>query len=167
MWRWIRSWPPWLWLPVYVGSLFVIMASQKPWLAAIAAVLILAAFAEAVRIALRREPGQERPAWAVWALAGVGVFYLLCGVAALTAGWQYGIAGLFAGIVPATAVAVIVATARRGTRGDDRRPTLGLDDRSPLGSTSEHSDAEGDPVAESRARRRRAQDALRGTSTRS
>jgi hypothetical protein len=63
----------------------------------------------------------------------------------------------------ATVRSKTVATGRGGARdvspaaSDDGFPGIGMDRESPLGDTSEHSDAEVDPVARSRARQRRAE----------
>jgi hypothetical protein len=74
----------------------------------------------------------------------------------------YGLAGLGAGVIPLTALSLLVATVRMKTverggaardptadAGDDPFPGIGMDDATPLGDTSEHSDAdEGAPVGD-------------------
>jgi hypothetical protein len=88
-------------------------------------------------------------------MAGLGLFYLAIGAGAATAGLEYGVAGLVAGTIPLTALALIVATTgqktveeegrRRDASGDpeeDSVPGIGLDDDTPLGDTPEHAGGE-------------------------
>ena len=98
-----------------------------------------------------------------WLLPAVAVFYLVTAAAAALSGGKledrYGrkhvIAALGVSIIPLTAVALIVASTRSKTAadddgrhetsaagGDDSFPAMGMDDATPLGDTSEHSDAE-------------------------
>src|SRR3954470_19308805 len=166
---WIRSWPPVLWLLVSLGSLFVVEASGRTWLSVTGIVLMVLAFGVAVYLAVSRRQGDARPPLIFWPLAAVVAFYALVALAASLSGWQYGAAAMLAALIPGTAVALLVATVRSRTRavGDrlvdastadsaDPVPAQGFDDSTPLGTTSEHSDAEGDPLAASRARRRAA-----------
>src|SRR3954468_8285025 len=164
---WIRRWPPVLWLLVSLGSLFVVEASGRTWLSVTGIVLMVVAFGLAVHLALSRRQGAARPPLVFWPLAAVGGLYALVALAASLSGWQYGAAALLAALIPGTAVALLAATVRSRTRavgdrlvdasaadGADPVPAQGFDDATPLGTTSEHSDAEGDPIAAARARRR-------------
>jgi hypothetical protein len=58
----------------------------------------------------------------------------------------YVLAAAAAALIPVTAAALIVATARKKAAADsdheDPFPGIGPDDDTPLGDTSEHSDAE-------------------------
>jgi hypothetical protein len=162
----VQRWPPILWLGIYLGSLFILVDSRAWWMYPIGAVGVLGAFIFAVRMATKPEPNRPLTRGTLLALAGVGIFYAICAVVASTAGWQYGLVAAVAGTLPGTAVALIVAGARRKTRaGDDRLldesrdrhddpyPAIGMDDETPVGTTTEHSDAEGDPAEASRRRR--------------
>lgn len=81
-------------------------------------------------------------------------FYLLVAAAAATAGPEYAVAGLLAGVVPLAGLCLLIALTRSKTResegrlqdesayrDDDLYPGLGMDDATPLGDTREHSDA--------------------------
>jgi hypothetical protein len=164
----MRMWPPLLWLPVFVGSLFVLLGATGPDpLLVIGAALIGVAFVAAVAIALRPSADDDpRPQTATVALVALGVFYLLCAIAAgVGVGWEYGLVALAAGAVPATAVAILVATMgpKDDADADDSLPGLGADAKTPLGDTSELSDAndlapepDSDPRFPQRDRRTRA-----------
>jgi hypothetical protein len=88
----------------------------------------------------------------------VVVFYVLVALAASTAGVEYGLVGVAAGVIPLSAVALLLATMRsrtaqlggrlRDDSGDpDENPThgLGMDDQTPLGDTPDHSDSFNEP----------------------
>src|SRR3954470_18095625 len=130
---------------------------------------MVVAFGLAVYLAVSRRQGDARPPLIFWPLAAVVGFYALVALAASLAGWEYGAAALLATLTPGTAVALLVAAVRSRTRADGDRlvdasaadsddplPAQGFDDSTPFGTTSEHSDAEGDPIAAARARRRSA-----------
>lgn len=87
-------------------------------------------------------------------LPATTAFYVLCAAAAI-AGGRYVLAALGAAVIPLTAAALLVATGRSKTVGSHARrqevdadaddatfPGIGMDDATPLGDTSEHSDAE-------------------------
>jgi hypothetical protein len=145
----LRRWPAWLWLPVYLGSVFVLMGSQKTPLLIAGAASILIALAGALRIALGREPRSPRRGRFVVAVCGLVALYVVCAVLAAPLGAKYAIAALLAGAIPTTAVAILIATARRATVEVDGRladrsvedrgpfPVLGLDDATGLGDSPE------------------------------
>ena len=83
----------------------------------------------------------------MWAIAGVVVFYVLVGLAASAAGVEYGLVGVAAGVIPLSAVALLLATMRsrtaesggrlRDDSGDpdqDPAPGLGMDDQTRWGA---------------------------------
>jgi hypothetical protein len=99
------------------------------------------------------------PATAVW--------YLINAAAGAIAGAKYVIVAIAAGIIPMTAAALVIATARVKTEGEGDRhidqtpegdsdpfPGVGMDDETPLGDTPEHSDAERVAKPEPRFQRR-------------
>jgi hypothetical protein len=90
-------------------------------------------------------------------MLGVTAFYVLCAIVAATAGPGYALAALAAGVIPLTALALLVASTRAKTADEDGRlqdrsaeahddpyPGIGMDDATPLGDTPEHSDADAD-----------------------
>src|SRR4051794_38842005 len=106
----MRRYPAFLWLPVYIGSLFILNGGNPGWgwvQLTIGGVLILAAAAAASYLALGPWPGRPRPKGMGWVFAGVLSFYAICAIAAgAFAGAGAGIATLLAGAVPLTAVAI-------------------------------------------------------------
>lgn len=107
----LRRLPAVLWLPVYVGSIFVSLAPTSATLLIVGLASLLLACCGALYLALRRE---------------------------------HPIAALLAGVIPTTAVAIVIATARAKIEESDGRPQdtnladdepfpgLGLDDATPL-----------------------------------
>jgi hypothetical protein len=168
--RWLRTWPPALWLFVYVGSLLVLMGSQRRDLGGIGLTCLLIALGIAVYLSARPEPGRPSARAAVPVLGGLAVFYIVCAIVASQAGSGYALAGLLAATVPMTAAAVMFATARRhtvaepdghqrdvSTEEDGAFPGIGFDDRSPLGDTPEvHDDLSPHDVPVGHPARRRA-----------
>jgi hypothetical protein len=88
----------------------------------------------------------------------VVVFYVLVGLAASAAGVEYGLVGVAAGVIPLSAVALLLATMRsrtaesvgrlRDDSGDpdeDPAPGLGMDDQTPPGDTPDHPDSFDEP----------------------
>jgi hypothetical protein len=154
----VRFWPPLLWLLVYVASELILLGSHRRW-AMLTAGLALAvlALASALWLALRRDSTHPLPGWFYLAIAGVAACYAVTAIAAGHLGLGWAIGALAAGTIPMTAVALLLASLRRktvrteaGARDasgdrDDPLPGIGLDEASPLGDTSEHSDAWGDP----------------------
>ena len=143
----MRRWPPLIWILIAVGSLFVTRGAVGEFNAGAligGALLILIGFALALYLALSKHTG-PRPRSAVFAVAGCAAIYIVLAAAASVAGSEYSLAALAAGVIPLTAVSLIVATVRlktaHGDADDDPVPGLSLDDETPLGDTSEHSDA--------------------------
>jgi hypothetical protein len=136
----MRRWPPLLWLPVYVASELILLGSHHRWDLLIPGIaLSLVAFAMALRLALARDQGRPRPRWYFWAVGGVGAYYVVSAVAAgILSGGKYAVAAILAGVVPMTAVALALATARLADETDG--PSIGLDDESPFGDTPEHAE---------------------------
>ena len=148
--RWLNTWPPALWLAVYIGSLLVLMGSQRADLGVVGIALVLIAFGGATYLAVRPSPGNPPPRGFAALMAGLGAFYLISAAAAAVLGPEYALAALLAGTVPATAAALTYATARRKTRlredghledlsveGDSPFPGVGMDDETPLGDSPE------------------------------
>jgi hypothetical protein len=153
----MRAWPPLVWPLMSFASLLILMG-LGPWepAALIAGVaLAIVVFAAAVRLALARSEDRRRTRMAAQAVSGVLVaFYLACAAAAALAGAPYALAAVFAGTIPISTALLVVATARLKTAEEDGRlrelsaeghedpaPGIGMDADSPLGDTSQHSDA--------------------------
>jgi hypothetical protein len=153
----MRRWPPLLWVLMYVASLFILIGGtgdgRPPFLIA-GGVIALIVCAMSVWLATRR--AADRPGHRVfdWALAGVALFYTAVAIAAGAAGPEYALAGIAAGIIPLTATALLVATARSKTTKQDGRlrdasadaaadpfPGVGIDEGTELGETPQYSDA--------------------------
>jgi hypothetical protein len=112
----LRRLPAVLWLPVYLGSIFVLIGTHKRNLLIVGLASLLLACCGALYLALHRE---------------------------------HAIAALLAGVIPTTAVAIVIATARAKIEESDGRPQdtnladdeplpgLGLDDATPLGDHPE------------------------------
>jgi hypothetical protein len=152
----LRVWPAALWVLVFVGSELVLNGAHGNRDAAQVAVgigLVSTAFVVGVYLAVHRWP-HGRPALVSWSLAGVGLFYVACAAAAgLAGGIGYAVAALLAGLIPMTAVALVLATVRDKTQtspqgkedlsaaeGDDSTAGIGMDDETPLGATAETHD---------------------------
>jgi hypothetical protein len=146
-------------VPVYIASELILLGSHRRWyMLAAGGLLCLLAFAGGLRYAVGSSREHPRPRWFYWAIGGVAICYA---IVAIVAGAELGpvwAAGAFgAGIIPMTAVTLLLASARSKTvstksgltdvSGDseDVTPGIGLDDRSPLGETTEHSNAMNDP----------------------
>jgi hypothetical protein len=92
-----------------------------------------------------QSPRGHPPATGVsWLLPVIAVFFVIAAAAGALAGGKYVIAAVGVSLIPLTAIALIAATTRAKTAGDDDDvlPGMGMDDETPLGDTSEHSDAE-------------------------
>jgi hypothetical protein len=169
----MSRWPPIVWLMVAVGSLFLLIGYNGaevnvPGLI-LGGLLIVAAVGLSFAMAFGRWGHRPRATGVAWLIPATAVFYLLCAAVAVIAGGSYAIAAITAGMIPLTAVTLLTATVRAKTAGDDdaRRetaagehgdpfPGIGLDDDTPLGDTSEHSDAERGGEPDRRFARRRA-----------
>ena len=99
---------------------------------------------------LRRFPaGRPRRSRFIAVLGAIGAFYVVAAVLAAPLGAQYAIAALLAGVIPTTAVAIVIATARAKSEASDGRlrdtsladdepfPGLGIYDATPLGDHPE------------------------------
>jgi hypothetical protein len=152
MWRALNRWPPLVWLLVYVGSVLVLMGSQRSDFLGVGLALILVALGVAVHLAVRAEPRRPRPTIVAAALGGVAAWYVVAAIAAAPLGPDYALAALLAGAIPMTATALWLATARRMTVEEDGAlrsdpaeengplPAIGMDDATPLGDTPEAHD---------------------------
>jgi hypothetical protein len=155
--RWLQRWPPVLWIGVYVASLLILIGGRGKWtVLAVGGAIALAACGTGVHLAVRRRPDLPRPGWFAWAIGGVALFYVICAaVATATMGVIYGVAALMAGVIPMTAVALLLATMRTRTAQtadggmrdtsaadhEDPFPGIGMDDRTAVGDTPEHAGA--------------------------
>jgi hypothetical protein len=149
----MRRYPAFLWLPVYVGSIFILNGGNPGWgwiQLTIGGILIAGAAAAATYLALGPWPGRPAPEGMRWVFVGVTSFYAICAIAAgAFAGPGAGLATLLAGAIPLTAVAIWVAHARAKTAGSDASrfrdavaedhedpiPGMGFDASRPLGDT--------------------------------
>ena len=150
MTRWLNTWPPAVWLAVYVSSLLVLMGSQRAELGVVGLGILLIAFGVAIYLAIRPMPGRPPPRGFAPLLAGLAAFYGISAIAAAESGPQYAVAALLAGTVPGTAAVLTYATGRRKTRlredgrvedlsveDDSPFPGVGFDDATPLGDSPE------------------------------
>jgi membrane-bound ClpP family serine protease len=155
----MTRWPPILWLCISVGSLLLLVgwngADLNPVALALGIVLIVAGAFGSLWLAFGRWGDRPQVGGLAWLLPATVAFYVLCAIAASIAGSQYGIVAIVAGLIPFTAVTLLTATARAKTVGqddgqrdvapaaaDDPLPGIGGDDGTPVGDTSEHSNAE-------------------------
>jgi hypothetical protein len=142
-----------------VASELILLGSHRRWyLLGAGAALMLLAFGVSLYLSLRGNNERPRPRWFFWAIGGVAMCYLVvAGTAWVVLGPTWALAAFAAGIIPMTAVSLLLATVRAKTAGtssglrdvsgdaSDPLPGMGLDDQSPFGETSEHSDALYDP----------------------
>jgi hypothetical protein len=162
----LNRWPPILWPTISLASLLILMGLGGKWNPDTffpGAALALIAFGIAVYLAASPKGPGPVPSWFKWGMLGLAGWYVLNALAALAVGPTYVLAALGAGLIPMTAFALTVATARRKTRGEqgdaadvsgatgDPYPGVGMDDETPLGDTPEHSEApEGKPAHQRR-----------------
>src|SRR3954451_8604324 len=169
--RLVDQWPAGIFVLMSLASLFILRGGSGHWRPALliaGIVLALITFGLALYLALRPLPGREgRNPKVLWPLAALGLWYLALAVAASAAGPGYAVAGLFAGLIPLSGLALMIAVARRKTAvtadgrrvdisadaGDDPFPGFGLDDHETMAGDSperpEH------PQHEEQAERRR------------
>jgi uncharacterized membrane protein YhaH (DUF805 family) len=105
-----------LWPAVTLASLLILLGATgngRPALVAAGFALTLGIFGLSLYLATRRWRDRPAPREMHWAMWGLAAFYVAIGVAAGTAGLVYAVAGLAAGIIPLTALALMVATTRR------------------------------------------------------
>jgi hypothetical protein len=166
----LNRWPPLLWPTISLASLLILMGLGGKWNPDTffpGAALALIAFGIAVYLAVTPKAPGPVPSWFKWGMLALAGWYLINALAALTVGPAYVIAALGAGLIPMTAFALVVATARRKTAPEesdatdvsaatgDPYPGVGMDEETPLGDTPEHSEApEGKPPEHQRFSRR-------------
>jgi hypothetical protein len=141
-------WPPAVYLLVSVGSIFASLGMLEHWMLAVGVGLQVIALCIALVLALERRTNRPRPTWLLLVIAAVAAFYGITAVAASDLGIAYVVAALGAFLIPGTATALAVATARTETletedgelvdlSREDRGPVprLGLDSSRPLGDS--------------------------------
>jgi hypothetical protein len=142
-------WPPLIWLVIAVASLLIIVGIGGEWnpqasIPGLAIVLIGCGMS--LYSAYGRRGHRPPPRGVGWLVPLTAAFYVAAGAAAALAGGVYVLAAAAAALIPLAAAALIVSTARNkaAANGDDHDPFPGIgpDDDTPLGDTSEHSDAE-------------------------
>jgi hypothetical protein len=168
----MRRWPPAIWILVYIGSELIVMGGRGRWeLLVPGLVLCAGAFCTGLYHATRPEPGNPRPDWFWWAIGGLIALYLLQAIAAATVDADWFVPAFLAATIPGSALVFMLATIRQKTVQDGGRlrdasaedhtdpfPGIGIDDDSPLGDTSEHSDVIDDPAFTPEGYRRRRRD---------
>jgi hypothetical protein len=155
----MKRFPPMIWPLMSLAFLFILMGLSH-WHRdeiLLGTVGALGVFGIAAYLSTRGhdEDGRPRPPRMGLAIAGVAAFYIVCAGAAAIADPTYAVIALLAGLVPASAVLLLIATMRAKTaatsdrpedlsRADhgDGAPGIGMDLETPLGDTTEHSDAE-------------------------
>jgi hypothetical protein len=155
----MTRWPPILWLCVAGGTLLVLMGwngtqTHAPALVA-GVVLVVTGVVGSLWLAFGRWRHRPQVGGVAWMVPATVLFFVVCALLALIAGSKYAVAASVVGLIPFTAVTLLTATTRSKTvaGGDDRRettaaaaddpfPGIGGDDQTPVGDTSEHSDAE-------------------------
>lgn len=148
MLRRLVRWPPGVYLFVSIGSIFASMGMQEHWMLALGIGMQAIGLCIALALAFERRTDRPRPPWLLAVIAGVAAFYGIGAVAASDLGIEYVLAVLGAFLIPGTATALAVATARTETREtadgelvdlsrEDRGPVprLGLDSSRPLGDS--------------------------------
>jgi uncharacterized membrane protein YhaH (DUF805 family) len=139
------------------ASLLILMG-LGPWdpvALTVGVVLAVAVFGASLFVATRRLRDRPRPPGFAWVMAALAAFYAIAAAVAATLGPAYAVAAMLAALIPYSAVLLLVATTRSKTAAaegrrqdvsaaDDRDawPGIGVDDTTPLGDTSEHSDEE-------------------------
>jgi NO-binding membrane sensor protein with MHYT domain len=167
----MRRWPPVIWLFSFVSSLLILNGADttyRPELLIPGIALAVAGLVLALWVAYGRYDDRPPATGISWLLPATAGWYLLSAIAASTAGTEYALAALAAGMIPMTAAAILVASARSktvrsghrpvdvtGVNDDDPFPGIGVDDETPLGDTPEHSDAERVARPDPRLARRR------------
>jgi hypothetical protein len=154
----MSRWPPLIWPGMSLAALLVLIGvggDWNPWALAAGVVLALAVFAAAAYFAMGRWGGRPRPEGSGLALAALAGYYVIAAICALFLDPVYVLAALGAGIIPLTAALLLLATMRAKSvhrpgaedtaadAADDAFPGIGMDSSTPLGDTSEHSDAIG------------------------
>ena len=128
------QWPPAVYLLVSIGSIFASMGGTRHWLLAVGIAMQATGLVVALVLATERRTDRPRPRGLMLAIAGVAAFYGIVAVAASDLGWPYVIAAVGAFLIPGTATALAVSTARTMTREtpDGRLEDLSREDQSPV-----------------------------------
>jgi hypothetical protein len=149
----MKRWPPIIWPAMALASLLLLMGlgAGKDWALISGVVLEVVVVVMAALLALASRRGRRLPSWFPVLLGCLAVFYLLSGLAAAVAGTEYLPIVVLAALIPTAAVLLMLATVRAKSapagrdpsahRHDDPYPGIGADARTPVGDTSEHSDA--------------------------
>jgi hypothetical protein len=144
----MKRWPPLIWLLISAASLLVLVGvggDYNPGALFPGIALALVGLGLALYLAYGGRHG-PRPKGLTWMVPAVAAWYVVNAIAAAIAGGKYVIAALGASIIPLTAAALLIASVRtktaQGTSHQDPAPGIPLDDETPLGDTTEHSDAE-------------------------
>jgi hypothetical protein len=114
----IRRWPPLLWPLMSLASLLILRGGTPKvgdWALVAGGAIALVVLALSIYLATASWPGRPRTPAMNWAIIGATLFYLAAAAAAAAGGTGYAIAGLAAGVIPISALALIVATARATT----------------------------------------------------
>ena len=109
----MTRWPMIVWPAMTLASLLIVVGSVgrlKPELVAAGGALAFFVFLNSVYLALRRWSDRARRRRVLWAILGVGLFYLAVLAAASLAGWEYAVLAGLAGLVPMTAIGLLAAT---------------------------------------------------------
>jgi hypothetical protein len=136
---------------MYVASLLILMGGTgdgRPPFLIVGGGVALIVCGTSVYLATRGAADRPSHRGFDWALAGVALFYVAVAIAASAAGPEYALAGIAAGIIPLTATALLVATARSKTTKHGGRlrdasadasadpfPGIGIDEDTELGET--------------------------------
>jgi hypothetical protein len=140
-----------------VASLLILRGASGGWRPALlvaGGVIAVGLAVLALHLATSAYEDRPRPPAVTWSIAGLVLFYVLLAAAAGLAGPEYALAALAAGLIPLTALCLLLAMARSKTleadgvlkdesaeRDEDPFPGIGFEDQTPVGDTTEHSDA--------------------------
>ena len=122
----MKRFPPLIWPLMSLAYLFILMGlSHWQWdeiLLGTAAALVVLGVAAYLSTRGHDEEGRPRPPRMGLALGGIAAFYLVSAGAASIAGAKYGAIALLAGVVPASAAMLLIATMRAKTAATTDRP---------------------------------------------
>jgi hypothetical protein len=106
-----------LWIVVSLASVLILMGSAGRWyLVAVGLVLAFGAYATSAYLALGPWHGRPRPRWFFWAVGGgVALYLAIGGIIGAAAGTDFGVAAVAAGLIPLTALNLVLATLRSKT----------------------------------------------------
>jgi hypothetical protein len=130
-----------LWIVVSLASVLILMGGSGRWyMVAAGLALAFGAYAVSAYLALGPWRGRPRPRWFFWAVGGgVALYLAVGGIIAAAAGTSYGVAAVAAGLIPLTALNLLLALLRSKTvespagvrdlsaeRHDDPLPGVGM-----------------------------------------